>query len=136
MKRQQCSPLALATALSLLFLTACSSDPTGPNPQFIPGDSPPISFQTRTVTVALGETVNLSNLLTTGQGTPLVGPIDCVWQSSNESTASVSPDGAVNALEVGTAVITIQFEGYSTGISVEVIQARVNDPPVDHGRKA
>lgn len=133
--RQHCSPLALAAALSLLFLTACGSDPTGPNPQLIPGDSPPISFQTRTVTVALGETVSLNTLLVTGQGTPLVDSGECVWQSSNEYTAFVSPDGAVNALKVGTAVITVQFQGYSTGITVEVIQTRVNDPPVDDGRK-
>lgn len=130
MMRQRCSALALAAALALLFLTACSGDPTGPNPGSISGDSHPISFQAPTLVVALGEAVNLNSLLDFNPSSPLDQPVECVWNSSDEGTAFVSPTGAMKALGLGTAVITVQFQGYSTGITIEVVEDHEIDPPI------
>jgi hypothetical protein len=115
-------------ALAIPFLAACGTNATGPDPS--PTDGTTVGFAAQSVTVAIGETLDLSGLLRLPQGTPLDGISGADWESSDGGTVKVSPDGAILGLRYGTAVITVHCQGETARITVEVADKPSSDPPV------
>jgi hypothetical protein len=115
-------------ALAIPFLVGCGTNATGPDPA--PTDGTELGFSVQVVTVAIGETLHLSSLLRLPQSTPLDGVSGADWESSDGGTVSVSPDGAIQGLRNGTAVITVRSRGKTARITVEVADKPGSDPPV------
>jgi hypothetical protein len=128
MMRRKNPAAALMAFIAIPFLAACGEDGTGPTgPLATP---PALSFSAGIISVGLGQTVQLSNLLTFQQGTPLDGITAAEWESSDDGTVSVSPAGAVLGIQCGFAVITVRHQGQYARITVEVVEDWVDDPPL------
>ena len=71
--------------------------------------------------VSIGQTIELSALVLDQNGQPIADAV-VTWQSSDETVATVSPDGLVTAVNNGTASFTARSGSASTSIDVTVSQ--------------
>ena len=95
-------------AVVVVLVGACS-DPVLPPTSLAVSPSP--------LTLALGESTNLSTSLRDANGAPVVALV--TWSSSVPSVASVN-DGFVTALQPGTTEITASASGLSGSATVTV----------------
>ena len=72
--------------------------------------------------MSLGATVHLRATVLDGNGQPIAGAV-VIWQSGDESVATVSAQGLVTAVKNGVARITTTSGGATAGIDVSVMQS-------------
>lgn len=60
-------------------------------------------------------------MLTSQPGNLFVEPSEATWSSSNTSVVTVSDQGVLTSIAVGEADITVEYEGVSTSVTVEVL---------------
>lgn len=135
--------------VSLSLIVACSGE--NPNPEEVDTtqdgsntkddstgktEKPPIGTTSSALTVtpsgsfklAVGGEVDLKAQVFNEQGIPQYNsksnPITVTWSSSDGTVASVSPEGLVQGLKLGTATITAQIQNTNqkTTVIVEVVQ--------------
>jgi len=85
-------------------------------------------FEVGFVTMELGQTIELSSLLLFNPGTPLDEFAEADWISSDEAIVRVFSEGTVLALEIGVALVTLEYQGEKVPIYVEVVENLVDDP--------
>jgi hypothetical protein len=79
-----------------------------------------------TLQLEMGDTAYLDALATDSVGDPL-GEIDATWQSTNPGVASVSQQGVVRALAVGTTNIVASYDDLTVTVPTSVTSE--SDPP-------
>lgn len=127
MIRRQCTPVSLLAFLVIPLLGACDDDPTGTR-ALGPAEAPVyLSFEVRSVTVELGNVAHLSNLLVFDSDMIEDDSFKGEWTSSDQATVCVFPDGAVLAVQLGVAVVTVNFLGEAVSIVVEVVEKAADD---------
>ena len=120
MLRRKYTPFFLMAFSAALLLAACDNDATGPTPPApIDGSALP-SFDLGTVTLQIGESMDLHSLLTADWTMPVDEPSAAGWTTSDESVVTVS-QGTAQALGKGVALVTFEFEGQRASILVEVV---------------
>ena len=72
--------------------------------------------------MSLGATVHLRATVLDGNGQPVAGAV-VIWQSGDESVATVSAQGLVTAVSNGVARITATSGGATAGVDVTVMQS-------------
>lgn len=104
----------LLLGLSLLMLlTACSKPPTDvPEPA-----APSLTFADNEMTVSVGDVITLG--LTRGES-----EVELTFASSDESIATVTPDGTVTAIAEGTVVITSYMGDIAATLKITVVTPR------------
>jgi uncharacterized protein YjdB len=85
-----------------------------------------VTVSPNAVTLGLGGTRQLTATPRSATGAPLSGRT-VAWSSSNPSVASVNQSGVVNALLIGTAIITANVEGVTgtANVTVQLLGSRV-----------
>src|SRR5436190_6323566 len=78
-----------------------------------------VTVSSAVVSVALGQTVQLTATPRDSQGNGLAGRV-VAWSTSDASVATVSGSGLVAAVAVGGATITATSEGKSAGAAITV----------------
>lgn len=121
MMRRKSTSLALMAFLAIPLLGACDSDPTGPTATSRTGNPAPVRFEVGVVKMELGQTLDLSSLLKWNPRTPQEDLAEADWISSDEDTVRVDSGGGVLALEVGVALVTLEYGGEKVSIFVEVV---------------
>jgi Bacterial Ig-like domain (group 2) len=113
------SSISLAAAATLFL--GCS-DTTGPSTGG-PGESEPSSFQVTPSMAFLQPNQSMQFAVTySGNRRALAGgPGRAVWQSADESVASVSPGGLVRAVTSGKTRIVASWAGYQATALVTVM---------------
>jgi len=120
MLRRKYAPFFLMAFSATLLLAACDNDATGPTPP-ASMDGPALpSFDVGTVTLQIGEAMDLSSLLTPDWRMPVDEPSTAQWTSSDESVVTVS-QGTVEAQARGVALVTFESQGQRVSIVVEVL---------------
>ena len=107
--------LSCGAAMLLFSLFSCGSDG---------GSEPDVSVETVTVTpesatIAPDGTVQLQASTLGADGATLSGR-DITWSSSDDGVATVSSDGVVTGIAIGSAIITATSEGKSGTATIEV----------------
>ena len=118
MKKQRLCILCLASLMVMASSAFSACKPSGgaenssdSSVEII--DNRTISINKTELTLTRGETETLTAQLSVGKGT-------FTWTSSNEAVATVSQDGEVCAVEVGTATITVSYEDVTATCTVTV----------------
>ncbi|MGH7658123.1 MAG: Ig-like domain-containing protein, partial [Gemmatimonadales bacterium] len=109
---------ARAMALSAILLSACGEGATGPDDGNGNPDLGAIVVSPQTATVVIADSVKLTAAVTDSNGQPISGIV--TWTSSNESRATVSSDGMVNALAAGSVTITASLAGLEGTSTISV----------------
>lgn len=89
-----------------------------------------VEVQPQTVTIVLGETQELSAILTDGEGNELRNRA-VVWSSDDGSVAEVDSDGVVSAVGVGTTRITATSEGRTGEGTITVMPKPVGSVTIE-----
>lgn len=114
------------TCFAVLALVACGKDsPTRPQPSEPP---PPTPVAARVAVTpanlafeALGQNQTLTAVVHDQNGQIMTGAV-VIWASSNAGVATVSSQGSVASVGIGTAVITARSGGASATVNVTVSQ--------------
>ncbi len=113
--------MSLLLILATAVISACGSDPAAPDD---PDDSTPtvasIVVTPDAAALAVGETVSLTAEASDASGN-VVQQATFAWQSSLESVATVTADGLVTAIGMGTANITATSGGASGSATASVL---------------
>lgn len=115
---------------AILMLSACRDDIAGPR-QLDKADPAGayLAVAPGSVVLEVGQTVQLTAMLKSPQGTPLDGYSEIHWTSSDTKVASVSAKGMIRAVAQGLATITAGCGDYCAYATVTVIPAKDNRPP-------
>ncbi len=113
--------MSLLLILAAPAISACGGDPAAPDD---PTDSTPtvtsIIVTPDAAALAVGETLSLAAEASDASGN-VVAQATFAWQSSLESVATVTADGLVTAIGVGTANITATSGGASGSATASVL---------------
>jgi hypothetical protein len=121
MMRRQITPLALAAFLAIPLLVACDSNTTGPELVGPASNPVGVNFEVGVVTVSLGQIVQLSSFLVFDSDAEPSDFAEGDWSTADENIVSVFPDGAVLGLEIGVALVTLEYQGKRFSVIVEVV---------------
>jgi hypothetical protein len=113
----QLQGIAAAVLVSLFILTGCSDSPTAPPVASLEIVAPETQ-------VRVNETLQLSVVIRSEDGEELVGRA-VEWSSSDESRATISPEGVVGGIAVGQVTITASANGATDQLSINVIETPV-----------
>jgi uncharacterized protein YjdB len=103
---------------SLLWVAACGGGGGDPvTPDVAPTVS--VSASGGSAAVAAGATLALSVRVTDRRGQPVASP-SVVWSTSTPAVATVSPDGVVTAITLGSVTITATSLGATGTIALTV----------------
>jgi len=86
--------------------------------------SPKVAVSRRLPTTFAGDTTRLFAALTDAQDIPYAGGTE-IWSSSDESVATVAPDGIVTGVSPGRATITASSIGLSGSVELVVLEPRL-----------
>jgi uncharacterized protein YjdB len=97
----------------------CLGAATAPPPTSAPAPVATVSVSPGTVTLAIGQTGQLTTVTRDATGSALTGRA-ITWTSSSSATASVSSIGLVTAVAIGSAAITATSEGQTASAAITV----------------
>ena len=108
------SRAALAVALATGVLFACTTDTL-----IGPKDVALLVIEPDSVVMPVGDTVLLEGVATDSRGLKYIGA-KIAWSSSNPSVATITTDGHLISVAVGTATVTAEAAGKSASAQVTV----------------
>jgi len=118
----QTSIFAVASGLSVTVpTTVTDSLPTGGGGGGV-GVATQIVATPTSVTLAVGETVNVTAQVRDANGLPVPGAT-VSWSSAEPTVASVSSSGVVTGVQVGTTEVRATYQSLATSVSVAVTGA-------------
>ena len=121
--------LALAACLTLVFLATCGKDsPTKPKPPQPPPTPPPPPVATRIAVTpsplafaSLGQIQQLTAVVYDQNGSVITGAL-VTWSSGDTNVVTVTGQGSVRAVGIGSTQITARSAGASATVPVKVAQ--------------
>ena len=108
----------IITLMTLLSVMSCEEET-----KLLSGaaDAKSIEISQSEITVKTGQTARLSAVVRPWNSAKL----ELLWKSSDERVATVSEEGIVTALEVGSTEITVSYSGLSDVCSVTVVSSTI-----------
>lgn len=101
---------------TVLVLTSCSGDSSGPNTVAT------VEVTATSTTVRVGESAQLTATAFNASGSVVTGGT-ASWSTSSASLATVSPTGLVSALSTGQVTITASVSGVAGSLPLTVVTA-------------
>jgi len=111
---------AVLSALAVLTLSCGGDD--GPTRPHLPDVAAVTVVSPIDTLIDLDRTVQLTATASDSQGREISG-VDFVWRSSNTAVATVTTDGLVHPLAVGSVSITAEASGVSGRLRLRLVQA-------------